>query len=137
MLNDRRQTIVNLLAATSAVAQQLSGLVADNEKELAPTLEKLNSVTAMLEKNRDSLATVTARSDEILLTQGEIVANGAVLQRAYVPNLILGTASPAVPGLRLRVPARRQRRPAAGQRRSACRTPIPGQRDSAARRPSQ
>jgi len=37
---------------TSAVAQQLSGLVHDNEAKLAPALEKINSVTAMLEKSR-------------------------------------------------------------------------------------
>ena len=58
VLNDRRQAIVSLLAATSAVSQELSGVVADNEKELAPTLQKLNSVTAMLEKNRDNLAKI-------------------------------------------------------------------------------
>ncbi len=45
VLQDRRYAIVNLLANTSALSQQLSGLVADNEKELAPALEKLNSVT--------------------------------------------------------------------------------------------
>ena len=43
VLNDRRQAIVSLLANTSAVSRQLTGLVADNEKELAPTLERLNS----------------------------------------------------------------------------------------------
>ena len=47
--------------------RQLSGLVADNEKELAPALEKLNSVTAMLEKNRDNLAKVLPGAGEILI----------------------------------------------------------------------
>ena len=42
VLNDRRHAIVSLLANTSAVSRQLTGLVADNEKELAPTLERLN-----------------------------------------------------------------------------------------------
>ena len=36
VLNERRYAIVNLLANTSALSQQLTGLVADNEKELAP-----------------------------------------------------------------------------------------------------
>ena len=40
VLNDRREAIVDLLANTSAVSKQLSGLVADNEKELAPTLDE-------------------------------------------------------------------------------------------------
>ena len=71
MLVERRQAIVNLLANTSAVAKQLSGLVADNEKELAPTLEKLNSVTAMLEKNRDNIAKALPGLAKYEITQGE------------------------------------------------------------------
>ena len=42
VLQDRRYAIVNLLASTTAVAQELSGMVADNEQELAPTLERLS-----------------------------------------------------------------------------------------------
>ena len=56
VLNERRYAIVSLLANTSAVSKELTGLVADNEKELAPTLEQLNAVNAMLEKNRDNIA---------------------------------------------------------------------------------
>ena len=50
VLNDRREAIVELLNNVTALSKELSGLVADNEKVLAPTLQKLNSVTAMLEK---------------------------------------------------------------------------------------
>ena len=56
VLVERQDAIVSLLANTSAVSQQLIGLVHDNEQELAPTLERLNRVTAMLEKNRDNIA---------------------------------------------------------------------------------
>ena len=87
VLTDRRQAIVGLLANTSAVAQQLSGIVADNEKELAPTLEKLNSVSAMLEKNRDNIAKALPGLAKYGITQGETVANG-FYYNAYVPNLI-------------------------------------------------
>ena len=48
VLNDRRQAIVGLLANTSALSRNLTGLVAENEQELAPALEKLNAV------NRDA-----------------------------------------------------------------------------------
>ena len=82
----RRQAIVDLLANTSALAKQLSGLVADNEKELAPTLEKLNSVTAMLEKNRDNIGKALPGLAKFELTQGETVANG-LYYNAFVPNL--------------------------------------------------
>ncbi len=87
VLNQRRYAIVNLLANTSALAQQLSGLVADNEKELAPTLQKLNSVTAMLEKNRDNIAKAITGLAKYQVTQGESVNNG-FYYNAFVGNLI-------------------------------------------------
>jgi phospholipid/cholesterol/gamma-HCH transport system substrate-binding protein len=89
VLNDRRYAITSLLSATSAVSRQLTGLVADNEQELAPTLEKLNRVTAMLEKNRDNLAKMLPGAAKYYLTQGEIVSNGAYYN-ALVPNLVFG-----------------------------------------------
>jgi phospholipid/cholesterol/gamma-HCH transport system substrate-binding protein len=82
----RRQAIVELLANTSALAQQLSGLVHDNEHKLAPALQKLNSVTAMLEKNRDNIAKALPGLAKFERTQGEAVANGPFYQ-AFVPNL--------------------------------------------------
>ncbi len=87
VLHQRRYAIVNLLANTSALAQQLSGLVADNEKELAPTLQKLNSVTAMLEKNRDNIAKAITGLAKYQVTQGESVNNG-FYYNAFVGNLI-------------------------------------------------
>lgn len=87
VLNQRRYAIVNLLANTSALSQQLSGLVADNEKELAPTLEKLNTVTAMLEKNRDNIAQALKGLAKYQVTQGESVNNG-FYYNAFVGNLI-------------------------------------------------
>jgi len=83
----RRQTIVNLLNSTSSLAQQLSGLIADNEEKLAPTLEKLNTVTAVLEKNRDNLAKALPGLTKYLTTLSEIVGNGPYYT-AYIPNLI-------------------------------------------------
>ncbi|MGB9252990.1 MAG: MCE family protein [Mycobacterium sp.] len=88
VLVTRRQAIVRLLANTSAVAKQLSGLVHDNEQKLAPTLEKLNSVTAMLEKNRDSIAKALPGLAKYQLTQGESVSSG-FYYTAYVPNLLI------------------------------------------------
>jgi phospholipid/cholesterol/gamma-HCH transport system substrate-binding protein len=76
VLNDRRQAIVDLLENVSVVSQQLSGVVADNRAALAPTLDKLNSVTAMLEKNRDALDKTLPGLAKFQLTSGEAVANG-------------------------------------------------------------
>jgi phospholipid/cholesterol/gamma-HCH transport system substrate-binding protein len=86
VLNARREAIVGLLASASAVAKELSGLVADNEKDLAPALEKLNSVTAMLEKNRDNIGKALPGLAKYQITQGETVANG-YYYTAYEPNL--------------------------------------------------
>ena len=88
VLVTRRQAIVRLLANTSAVAKQLSALVHDNEQKLAPTLEKLNSVTAMLEKNRDNIAKALPGLAKYQLTQGESVSSG-YYYTAYVPNLLI------------------------------------------------
>lgn len=87
ILNQRRYAVVNLLANTSALAKELSGLVADNEKELAPTLKQLNSVTAMLEKNRDNIAKAIAGLAKYQVTQGESVNNG-FYYNAFVGNLL-------------------------------------------------
>jgi len=86
MLVMRRQAIVRLLSSTSAVARQLSGLVHDNEAKLAPSLEKLNSVTAMLEKNRDNLSKALPGLAKYELTQGETVSSG-FYYNPLIPNL--------------------------------------------------
>jgi phospholipid/cholesterol/gamma-HCH transport system substrate-binding protein len=82
----RRQAIVDLLANTSAIAKQLTGLVHDNEAKLAPTLDRLNSVTAVLEKNRDNLAKALPGFAKFQRTVGESVASGVYYQ-AFVPNM--------------------------------------------------
>lgn len=85
MLVARRQAIVRLLASTSAVAKQLTGLVHDNEAKLAPSLQKLNSVTAMLEKNRDNLAKALPGLAKYELIQGETVSSG-FYYNPFIPN---------------------------------------------------
>jgi phospholipid/cholesterol/gamma-HCH transport system substrate-binding protein len=87
VLNDRREAIVGLLNSVSALSKELSGLVADNEKELAPTLTKLNSVNAMLEKNRDNIAKALPGLAKYQITQGEAVASGYFYD-AFVSNLL-------------------------------------------------
>lgn len=87
VLVERRVAIANLLANTSVVSRQISGLVDDNEQELAPMLEKLNSVNAMLEKNRDNIAAALPGLEKFQRTQGETIASGAYYN-AFVANLI-------------------------------------------------
>ncbi|MGI9126363.1 MAG: MCE family protein, partial [Mycobacterium sp.] len=86
VLEERRFAIVNLLANTSALSQQLKGLVADNEAELAPALEKLNSVTEMLQRNSDNITKGLAGLAKFQVTQAEAV-NGGFYYNAFVANL--------------------------------------------------
>lgn len=82
----QRRAIVDLLANTSAVAQQLSGMVHENQAKLAPTLDKLNAVTAVLQKNRDNIAKAIPGLAQYELTTGELVASGPYYQ-AMIANL--------------------------------------------------
>lgn len=91
VLEQRRYAIVNLLAHTSAMSQQLTGLVRDNEQELAPTLEKLNTVSEMLERNRDNIAKALNGLAKYQVTQGEAVNNG-FYYNAFIGNLLPGGA---------------------------------------------
>ncbi|BBZ25771.1 mammalian cell entry protein [Mycolicibacterium madagascariense] len=88
VLAERRRAIVELLASTSAVSQQLTGLVNDDEAKLAPTLQRLNRVTEVLERNRDNIAKALPGLAKYQLTLGETVSNGPFYS-AYVPNLDL------------------------------------------------
>lgn len=89
VLVERREAIVRLLASTSALAQQVSGIIDDNEQELAPTLEKINSVTAMLERNRDNIAKAIPGLAKFQSGLSELVANGPYYV-GYIPNLTQG-----------------------------------------------
>ena len=86
VLEQRRYAVVNLLANTSALSQQLTGLVADNEQDLAPALEKLNAVTAMLQRNNDNITQAMRGLAKFQLTQAEAVNNG-FYYNAFVANL--------------------------------------------------
>ena len=136
VLNERRQAIVSLLANTSAVSRELTGVVADNEQELAPTLEKLNRVNAMLMKNRDNIAKAIPGLAKYELTQGEIVSNGAYYN-ALIPNIspaqLLQPFLDYAFGFRRGVGAG-QPPDNAGPRAEL---PVPGQRHPATRRPAQ
>lgn len=55
MLQQRQETIGSLLKGTRQLSEQLSGLVRDNEAQLAPALRNLDDVTDILQKNQDNL----------------------------------------------------------------------------------
>ena len=79
---------MDLLANTSAVAKQLTALVHDNESTLAPTLERLNRVTAVLEKNRDNIGKALPGLAKFQITVGEAIS-GMYAYQAFVPNFLV------------------------------------------------
>ena len=54
-LDHRRQAIHALLVGTRALSTQLTGVIAENQAQIGPTLDGLNQVTAMLSRNQDSI----------------------------------------------------------------------------------
>ena len=88
VLAGRRNEIVQLLAATSMVSKQLSGLVHDNESKLAPALQKLNSVTSVLEKNRDYVEKALPGLAKFEVTVGEAISS-MYAYSAFVPNFLV------------------------------------------------
>jgi phospholipid/cholesterol/gamma-HCH transport system substrate-binding protein len=51
----RRDSISGLLDGTRKLSEQLSGLVDDNAAQIGPTLQQLDRVTKMLQRNQDNL----------------------------------------------------------------------------------
>ncbi|MFI5780149.1 MCE family protein [Nocardia sp. NPDC051570] len=84
-LNDRRTALSQLIVYINGLAQQLTGFVNDNEAQLKPTLDKLDSVLALLQRNRDNLAKALDELGPFEAALGEQVGSGPYFQ-AYVAN---------------------------------------------------
>lgn len=55
-LQQRREQIDTLLTGTKKLADEMSGLVADNREQIGPALDKLSRLTGILERNKDNLS---------------------------------------------------------------------------------
>ena len=84
-LEARRAAISELITNISGVSQQIAGLVHDNEEQLRPALEKLNSVSDLLIRNRDNIAGALDGLAPFATALGEAVASGPYFQ-AFVQN---------------------------------------------------
>jgi phospholipid/cholesterol/gamma-HCH transport system substrate-binding protein len=84
-LNNRRDTIHNLLVGTRDLATQLSGLVQDNQARLAPALSQLNIVTDVLQRQ-------TANLDKGIQLAGPYfrVVNNTTGNGHFIENYICG-----------------------------------------------
>jgi phospholipid/cholesterol/gamma-HCH transport system substrate-binding protein len=100
-LNLRRQAIQTLFVNTSNLAQQLSGLVADNTDQLQPALDQVNKVLAILQRNRDNLDHGLALLAPFVRLFANTLGNGRWFDN-YICNLnlvgLLYVTTPSPPG---------------------------------------
>ncbi|SFE99222.1 phospholipid/cholesterol/gamma-HCH transport system substrate-binding protein [Actinacidiphila alni] len=75
-IQKRRDAIHTLLTGTQDLGTQLSGLVADNNRQLAPTLDALDRVTGVLLANQSSLDKTLALVGPYYRLVGNTLGNG-------------------------------------------------------------
>jgi phospholipid/cholesterol/gamma-HCH transport system substrate-binding protein len=73
----------------SALARQVSGLVADNRTQLRPALDKLNGVLTIVDNRRERLQKGLKLFNKYAMQLGESVASGPFF-KAYIVNLLPG-----------------------------------------------
>jgi phospholipid/cholesterol/gamma-HCH transport system substrate-binding protein len=75
MLRARRAVVDELLHNTAAMAEQLTGLVQDNQASIGPTLQRLHSVLALLNAHQDQLDQIV--KELYVFVRGEVDATGS------------------------------------------------------------
>ncbi|GAB3021237.1 virulence factor Mce family protein [Mycobacterium bourgelatii] len=73
----------------SAASRQLQGFVAENREQLRPTLDKLNSVLAIVESRKDRIQQAIPLLNGYVMSLGESLSSGPFF-KAYVVNLLPG-----------------------------------------------
>lgn len=92
-IQQRRDAIHALLTGTQDLGTQLSGLVADNNRQLGPTLDALDRVTDVLLANQSSLDQALALAGPYYRLVGNTLGNGrwfdsylcGLLPKSYLP----------------------------------------------------
>ena len=90
-IDNRREAISTLLDGTQALAKELSGLVADNQKQLGPVLTSLDQLTGMLQRNQDALAQGIKNMAPFYRLFNNAVGNGH-----WFDNYICGLLPPSI-----------------------------------------
>ncbi|MGU3432528.1 MCE family protein [Actinomycetes bacterium M1A6_2h] len=88
-LDSRRAVINELFDNVIRLATELSGVVADNEERLRPTLTSLQSVLDVLVKDKNSIGDALAKLAPYATELGEAVSSGPFFN-SYIQNLIPG-----------------------------------------------
>jgi phospholipid/cholesterol/gamma-HCH transport system substrate-binding protein len=85
----RRDAIHTLLVATSQLADQISGFIADNKKTLQPALQKLRAFVGVLQRNRTKLENTLTSLAPFVDAFANVVGNGRWFD-SYVAGLVQG-----------------------------------------------
>lgn len=85
-LQQRKQTIHELLVNANQLSTELEGLVKDNRDQLRPTLDKLDNVLSFLHAREDQIETLVKNYGPYVNILGNIVGTGPWFD-AYVPNI--------------------------------------------------
>jgi phospholipid/cholesterol/gamma-HCH transport system substrate-binding protein len=75
-LQSRRDAVHQLFVGTAALGEELRGLVKDNDKTLAPALDKLDRVTAILNNNQKNIDKALERLGPYYRVLGAATGNG-------------------------------------------------------------
>ena len=97
-LQRRQDAIARLLTGTRRLAQQLTGLVADNQAQLRPTLETLGRVVDVLQRNQDDLAATIKNEAVFIRLFANAVGNGHWFDSYICGLLPTPTIGPLNPG---------------------------------------
>jgi phospholipid/cholesterol/gamma-HCH transport system substrate-binding protein len=79
-LDERRQALNNLISGIDDLSVQLSGFVADNQREFGPALEKLNLVMDNLLERKEHIGEALRRLPPYATALGEVVGAGPGFQ---------------------------------------------------------
>ena len=79
-LDERRQALSNLISGIDDVSRQLSGFVADNQREFLPALQKLNLVMDNLLARKAHIGEALRRLPPYATALGEVVGSGPGFQ---------------------------------------------------------
>lgn len=88
----RRDAIHELLVGTRDLAEELTGLVAENRTRLEPALRRLRAVVAVLQRNRDELESTLQRMGPFVEAFANVLGNGR-----WFDSYLRGLLQPYVP----------------------------------------
>lgn len=94
-LEKRRESVKAMLEGTSRLGVQLRGLVTDNEKTLKPALERLDKVSAILQRNQDNLDSALAKIGPYYRVVASAMGNGKWVD-SYICGLFDAAGAPVL-----------------------------------------